>query len=300
MNKKNCRTLILGLLFVFSLAGCSKSDTQTKQENVLLNSGYEMPAIGLGTWMQDDETVENSVYCALKDGYRLIDTANMYGNEEGVGRGVRRAVEEGIVTREEVFITTKLVPWGYDDYEDAIEKANERLDLGYIDLFLIHQQGIDEKELYRAIENAIDKGVVRSLGISNYYTPEDFERIIEGASVLPAVIQNENHIFHQNTELQSYVEQYGTIVESYYPFGGRGHTSDSMNNETIAEIAAAHEKTGAQIILRWHLQAGYIAIPGSSNPDHIAENIDIFDFELTDDEMQKITDLNTGERYENW
>lgn len=337
MNKRNWKALVLGLLFVFTLAGCSNTNIKTKQneetvnqsqsqtntqetdssqaagnlpnqntdfnfesKTVLLNSGYEMPIIGLGTWTQDDETVENSVYHALKDGYRLIDTANMYGNEEGVGKGVRRAIDEGIVKREEVFITTKLVPWGYDDYDAAIEKANETLGLGYIDLFLIHQQGVDEKELYQAIENAIDKGIVRSLGISNYYTPGDFERIVGDASIMPAVIQNENHIFHQNTELQSYVKQYGTIIESYYPFGGRGHTSDSMNHETIAAIAAAHGKTGAQIILRWHLQAGYITIPGSSNPDHIAENIDIFDFELTDEEMQKIAALNTGERYENW
>lgn len=269
-------------------------------KSVMLNSGYEMPIIGLGTWTQDNETVENSVYHALKDGYRLIDTANMYGNEEGVGKGVRRAIEEGIVTREEVFITTKLVPWGYEDYETAIEEANEILGLGYIDLFLIHQQGSAEKELYQAIENAIDKGIVRSLGISNYYTPEDFERVTEGATIMPAVIQNENHIFHQNTKLQNYLKQYGTIVESYYPFGGRGHTADSMNHETIAGIAEAHGKTGAQIILRWHLQAGYIAIPGSSNPDHIAENIDIFDFELSNGEMQQIADLNTGVRYESW
>lgn len=166
---------------------------------------------------------------------------------------MRRAIDEGIVTREEVFITTKLVPWGYDDYDAAIEKANETLGLGYIDLFLIHQQGVDEKELYRAIENAIDKGIVRSLGISNYYIQEDFERITENAKIMLAVIQNENHIFFQNTEFQSYVKQFGVIIESYYPFGGRGHTSDSMNNEVIAEIAEVHGKTGAQIILRWHL-----------------------------------------------
>lgn len=213
---------------------------------------------------------------------------------------MRRAIDEGIVTCEEVFITTKLVPWGYDDYDAAIEKANETLGLGYIDLFLIHQQGVDEKELYRAIENAIDKGIVRSLGISNYYIQEDFERITENAKIMLAVIQNENHIFFQNTEFQSYVKQFGVIIESYYPFGGRGHTSDSMNNEVIAEIAEVHGKTGAQIILRWHLQAGYITIPGSSNPDHITENYDIFDFELTEEEMQKIADLDTGERYETW
>lgn len=229
MNIKHWKVLVLGVLFTaFILTGCSNTDTSTKQEEasanqsqsqsvdnnqavddfsnqgtdfnfesktVLLNSGYEMPIIGLGTWTLDDETAENSVYHALKDGYRLIDTARYYGNAQGVGDGVRRAIDEGIVTREEVFITTKLVPWGYDDYDAAIEKANETLGLGYIDLFLIHQQGVDEKELYRAIENAIDKGIVRSLGISNYYIQEDFERITENAKIMPAVIQNENHIF---------------------------------------------------------------------------------------------------------
>ena len=337
MNKKNWIALVLGLTLIFTFAGCSNTDTTTRQnedssalsqsqvdmqemdgkqitsdlpnqntdfnfesKTVLLNSGYEMPIVGLGTWTLDDETAENSVYHALKDGYRLIDTARYYGNAQGVGDGVRRAIAEGIVNREDVFITTKIVPYGFDDYDAAIDECIEALGLDYIDLLLIHQQGTDEKELYAAIERAVDNGKVHSLGMSNYYTQEDFERITENAKIMPAVIQNENHIFFQNTEFQSYVKQFGVVIESYYPFGGRGHTSDSMNNEVIAEIAEAHEKTGAQIILRWHLQAGYIAIPGSSNPDHIAENYNIFDFELSDEEMQKIADLDTGERYETW
>lgn len=276
------------------------TDFNFETKTVMLNSGYEMPIIGLGTWTLDDETAENSVYHALKDGYRLIDTARYYGNAQGVGDGVRRAIAEGIVEREDVFITTKIVPYGFDDYDAAIDECIEALGLDYIDLLLIHQQGADEKELYAAIERAVENGKVRSLGISNYYTQEDFERITENATIMPAVIQNENHIFYQNTEFQNYVKQFGTIIESYYPFGGRGHTSDSMNNETILEIAEAHRKTGAQVILRWHLQAGYIAIPGSSNPDHIAENYDIFDFELSSEEMQQIAALDTGERYETW
>ena len=259
-----------------------------------------MPIIGLGTWTLDDETAENSVYHALKDGYKLIDTARYYGNAQGVGDGVRRAIAEGIVEREDVFITTKIVPYGFNDYDAAIDECIEALGLDYIDLLLIHQQGTDEKELYAAIERAVENGKVRSLGISNYYTQEDFERITENATIMPAVIQNENHIFYQNTEFQNYVKQFGTIIESYYPFGGRGHTSDSMNNETILAIAEAHGKTGAQVILRWQLQAGYIAIPSSSNPDHIAENYDIFDFELSSEEMQQIATLDTGERYETW
>lgn len=337
MNKKNWITLALGLVLIFIFAGCGNTDTMTSQnedssvlsqsqadmqetdgnqttsdlpnlttdfnfesKTVLLNSGYEMPIIGLGTWTLDDETAENSVYYALKDGYRLIDTARYYGNAQGVGDGVRRAIAEGIVKREDVFVTTKIVPYGFDDYDAVIDECIEALDLDYIDLLLIHQQGTDEKELYAAIERAVESGKVHSLGISNYYTQEDFERITENAKIMPAVIQNENHIFYQNTEFQDYVKQFGTIIESYYPFGGRGHTSDSMNHETILTIAEAHGKTGAQVILRWQLQAGYIAIPGSSNPDHIAENYDIFDFELTDEEMQQIAALDTGERYETW
>ena len=120
------------------------------------------------------------------------------------------------------------------------------------------------------------------------------------AEITPAVIQNENHIYYQKTALQEYVKKYGVVVESWYPFGGRGLTSENFNNETITAIAQSHEKTSAQIILRWHLQAGFIAIPGSSNPDHIAENYDIFDFELSDAEMQRIAAINLNRRYENW
>lgn len=267
---------------------------------VLLNSGYEMPLVGLGTWTLDDETAAECVYHALEDGYRLIDTAKYYGNEQGVGDGVRRAIEAGIVTREEVFVTSKIVPYGFEDYQEAIKESNDTLGLEYIDLLLIHQQGSDEKELYAAMEQAVQDGLVHSIGLSNYYTPEDFDRITSEAQIKPAVLQNENHPYYQNTEMKEYVSQYGTMMESWYPFGGRGHTQELFNDETITEIAQAHGKTAAQVLVRWHMQAGYIVIPGSSNPDHIAENFTIFDFELSDEEMQAIADMNTGERYENW
>jgi len=283
-----------------SSAGGSGASFDFESRTVRLNDGNEMPIIGLGTWTQDDETVESSVYHALEDGYRLIDTARYYGNAAGVQAGVKRAIDDGIVTREEVFITTKIVPSRADDYREAINEVNESLDLGYIDLLLIHMQGSDEIPLYRAIEEAIDDGVVHSLGISNYYTAEDFDRVTDGARIMPAVIQNENHPFYQNTGLQQYVSQYGVVMESYYPLGGRGHTQELFNDETIAGIAEAHDRTAAQVIVHWHLQAGYIAIPGSSDPGHIAENIDVFDFELTDDEMAHLAELDTGARYENW
>ena len=268
--------------------------------DIQLNSGYTMPALGLGTWTLTNDEAENSVYHALKDGYRLIDTAQYYGDEEGVGKGVRKAVAEGIVTREEVFVTTKVSPGNYFNADASIEQSNETLGLDYIDLILIHQPGSNDEEVYHAMERAVDKGIVRSIGISNYYTPEAFDEVMSYATITPAVIQNENHIYYQNTKLQEYVKQYGVVVESWYPFGGRGYTSENFNNDTIVALAQAHNKTSAQIILRWQLQAGYITIPGSSNPDHIAENYDIFDFELSDDEMEQIAAINKNQRYENW
>ena len=274
--------------------------TLNKDSRILLNSGYQMPVLGLGTWSLSDEEAENCTYEAIKDGYRLFDTARYYGTEAGIGRAVRRAIDEGLVTREEIFITTKIVPSGDSDYAETINECNERIGLDYIDLMLIHQSGAGEKKLYRAMEDAVENGIIKSIGISNYYTPKEFDDITDGAKIMPAVVQNENHIYYQNTEFQQYVSQFGTVVESWYPFGGRGHTGESFGNETIIKIAEAHEKTPAQIILRWHLQAGYIVIPGSSNPEHIAENIDVFGFALTEDEMRQIAELDTNERYESW
>ena len=278
----------------------SASEFDFNSKTVKLNSGYEMPILGLGTWTLSNEEAENSVYHALKDGFRLIDTARYYQCETGVGKGIKKAVEEGIVKREDVFVTSKIMP---SDYERAAQGINDSLrDLGldYIDLMLIHQPGSNDEAVYKAMEQAVRDGKVRSIGISNYYTPEAFDEVMSYAQIPPAVIQNENHIYYQNTALQEYVRKYGVVVESWYPFGGRGHTSENFNNETITAIAKSHGKTSAQVILRWHLQAGYIAIPGSSNPDHIAENYRIFDFELTDDEMRQIAAVNKNQRYENW
>lgn len=266
----------------------------------VLNSGWQMPIIGLGTWTLSDDEAENSVYHALKCGMRLIDTARYYGNEVGVGRGLRKAIDEGIATREEVFITSKIYGGNYEHAGGIIDDALSDLNVDYIDLMLIHQPGADDKGVYKAMEDAVNDGRLRSIGISNYYTREQVDEVLSFATIVPAVIQNENHLYYQNTELQEYVRQYGIVIESWYPFGGRGHTSESFNNEVILELGEKYQKSSAQIILRWHLQAGFIAIPGSSNPDHIVENYDIFDFELTEEEMQSIRDLDKQERYENW
>ncbi len=268
--------------------------------DVTLNSGYAMPVIGLGTWTLSDDQAETSVYAALKTGMRLIDTARYYGNEVGVGRGIRRTIDEGIVTREDIFVTSKIMPSDYDRASEGINNSLQDLGLDYVDLMLIHQPGWNDEAVYRALEQAVRDGKVRSIGISNYYTPEAVEEILSFAEIMPAVIQNENHLYYQNKALQEYVRQYGIVVESWYPFGGRGHTQEHFTNETIVRIANSHEKTPAQVILRWQIQDGYITIPGSSNPDHIAENYDVFDFELTDQEMTEIRDLDLQERYENW
>ncbi len=275
-------------------------DFNFSSKTVLLNSGYEMPIIGLGTWTLSNDEAENSVYHALKSGMRLIDTARYYGNEVGVGHGLQRAIDEGIVTREEVFITSKIYGGNYKRAGGIIDDALKDLNVDYIDLLLIHQPGSDDEGVYKAMEEAVESGKLRSIGISNYYTKEAVDEVLSFATILPAVIQNENHLYYQNTELQEYVKQYGIVIESWYPFGGRGHTSESFNNEVIVNLAEKYNRSSAQIILRWQLQAGFIAIPGSSNPDHIAENYNVFDFELTPEEMEHIHLLDRHERYENW
>ena len=267
---------------------------------VTLNSGYKMPVLGLGTWTQDNSTAENSVYTAIKNGYRLIDTARYYGNEAGVGRGVRKAIGEGIINREDIFITSKIMPGNYSDPDAAVDASNNALGLDYIDLMLIHQPGYNDEGVYKALERGVQAGKIKSIGISNYYTPADFERIAKIASIVPAVVQNENHPYYQNTELKNYLASKNVIVESWYPLGGRGHTQELFNNSEIMKIAKAHGKTSAQVILRWHVQSGYVTVPGSKDPSHIAENINIFDFSLTDDEMKTFSELNKNQRYENW
>lgn len=264
---------------------------------VTLNNGRTMPILGIGTYRLSQNEAENSVYWALSDGYRLIDTAHIYGNEEGVGRGIKRAISEGIVTREEIFVTTKMWTSDYDDGESAIEESLRRLDLDYIDLMILHHsQPSNDVKAYQAMEKAVEEGKLRSIGLSNYYTAEDFDRLVNATTITPALLQNETHPYHQSKEMKEHLKQYGTVLESWYPLGGRGHTQELFDDPTIAGIAAAHSKSSAQIILRWHLQAGNIAIPGSSNEDHIKENFDIFDFELTDEEMAQITALDKNER----
>lgn len=265
---------------------------------VMLNSGYEMPILGIGMFRLSQSEAENSVYWALRDGYRLIDTAKIYGNEEGVGKGIKRAIDEGLVKREEIFVTTKMWTDDYDDGAAAIEASLRKLNLDYIDLMILHHsQPENDVNAYKAMEKAVKEGKLKSIGLSNYYEPDDFDRLVKATEITPALLQNETHPYHQSMKMKEHLKQYGTVMESWFPLGGRGNTQRLFEDETISEIAKAHGKTSAQIILRWHLQAGNIAIPGSSNEDHIQENYEIFDFELTDEEMERMTALDKDERF---
>ena len=307
--------LTAALFFAICMAGCeSGSAESSKNENsagensgkgsaapvfdfesrtVTLNSGYEMPAAGLGTYALSDEECYNSVTALLEDGGRLIDTASYYGNEESVGRAIR----DSDVPRKEIFVTTKIYPTEFDDPEGAIEACLERLDIGYIDLMLLHHPGDGDVEAYHALEEAVEDGKVHSIGLSNWYV-EELEEFLPQVNITPAVVQNEIHPYYQEKDVVPYIQELGIVVNGYSPFGGRGHTAELFEDEVIASIAKAHDVTSAQVILRWNLQRGVVVNPGSSDPEHIRENLDIFDFELTEDEMEKISTLDRGEKHE--
>ena len=269
-------------------------------DSVALNDGFNMPRIGLGTWTLTGVVAEECVYHALKVGYRLIDTARYYRNEINVGNGIRRAIDEGIAKREEIFVTTKILPDNHNSPDTAIDDSLKAFGFDYIDLILIHQPGRWDEETYHALERGVKAGKIRSIGISNYYTPEDFDRIRKISRIVPAVVQNENHPFYQNRELQDYLKHFSTVVESWYPFGGRGNTQKIFGTETIQKLAKKYSKTPAQIVLRWHLQENYVVIPGSSNKAHIEENFNVFDFRLMPEDMRLIHMLNKNKRFENW
>ena len=264
---------------------------------VMLNSGYEMPIMGLGTYSLDHDTCVNSVKTLLQNGGRLIDTAYMYGNEDAVGEGIRQAMEEYGISREEIFVITKIYPSQFDDPEAAIDMALEKLDIGYIDMMLLHHPGNGDVEAYKTMERYVEEGKIRSLGQSNWYV-EELTEFLPQITITPALVQNEIHPYYQEQEVVPFIQEKGIVVQCWYPLGGRGHTSELLGDETIKSIAEAHGVSSAQVILRWDLQRGIVVIPGSGNPDHIKENLDLFGFELTEDEMEKISLLDRGEKHD--
>lgn len=264
-------------------------DTHT----VLLNSGYKMPLNGIGTYSLTGDECYNSIRSALDSGVRLIDTAYMYNNEEEVGRAIR----DSNIPREEIFVITKIYPTQYDNPEQAIEMALEKLDIGYIDMMLLHHPGDGDVEAYKVMEKYVEQGKIRSLGLSNWYV-EELEEFLPQVDIMPALVQNEIHPYYQENDVIPYIQSLGIVVQGWYPFGGRGHTSELLNDEVIVDIVKKHNVSAAQVILRWNLQKGVVVIPGSSNPEHIKENTELYDFELTIDEMNRINALDRNEKHD--
>ena len=272
-----------------------KFDFKTK--TVLLNSGYEIPILGLGTYALDYDTCVNSVKTLLQNGGRLIDTAYMYGNEDAVGEGVRQAMEEYGIAREEIFVITKIYPNQFHDPEAAIDMALQKLDIGYIDMMLLHHPGTDDVKAYKAMERYVEAGKIRSLGLSNWYVKE-LNSFLPQVSITPALVQNEIHPYYQEKDVVPFIQEKGIVVQCWYPLGGRGYTAELLNDDTISSIAGAHGVSAAQVVLRWDLQRGIVVIPGSGNPEHIKENLDLFGFELTAAEMEAMSALDRGEKHD--
>lgn len=259
-------------------------------EYVKLNNGIEMPILGFGVYQITPEECERCVSEAIQIGYRSIDTAQAYFNEEGVGNAIRNSS----ISRNEFFITTKV--WisnaGYEKAKESIHESLRKLQTDYIDLLLIHQPFGDYYGTYRAMEEAYKEGKVRAIGVSNFY-PDRFIDLAEFVNVKPAVNQVETHVFNQQVKPQEIMQQYGTRIESWGPFAeGK---NDFFINETLKSIGDKYAKSVAQIALRFLVQRGVVVIPKSVNRERMKENIEVFDFELNQDEMAAIRKLDKGE-----
>lgn len=256
---------------------------------ITLNNGVKMPMAGIGTFLLSPDEAESSCVSALECGYRLIDTANAYVNEKAVGRAMKRSG----LPRKEIFLETKLWPAFYEQ-EDAVEKTLERLDTDYIDLLLIHQPAGNYLAGYRQMEKAYQEGKVKAIGLSNF-TIDGIREIINQCKVKPAILQTEVHPYAQEKELKEFLAKENIVIQAWYPLG---HGDAALIQEPVfSKLAEKYGKTNAQIILRWHVQAGNVVIPGSKNPDHIKANLDLFDFALTEEEMKQIADLNKDKHY---
>jgi diketogulonate reductase-like aldo/keto reductase len=273
-------------------------------DDLVLNNGVTMPAIGLGVFQSAPEETSAAVEAALKTGYRHIDTAAAYLNERQVGEGIRRSG----VDRSEVFIETKVwvSDYGYDKTLHAFEKASRKLGVDQLDLLILHQPATDRfdstVDAYQALEKLLAGGTVRAIGVSNF-TRRHLTELMVRTEVVPAVNQVELHPYFAQPDVQAADAEHGIVTQAWSPIGGitfyPGYGEDRKNvmqDPTIGAIAAGHGKTPAQVMLRWHLQQGRSVIPKSTNPGRIAENFDVFDFELSADELAQIDSLDTGVR----
>ena len=264
-------------------------------EYVTLNNGVQMPMEGFGVFqVRDKEECKRSVLDAIRAGYRLIDTAASYTNEDAVGEAIREAIAEGLCTREELFITSKMWVQDMQNYEmaaAAIDASLKALGLEYIDLYLLHQAMKDYFSAWRAMEDAYKAGKIRAIGVSNFY-PHVLTNFCETVEIRPAVNQVELHpYFTQEAALET-MQYYGVQPEAWAPLGGGRYKP--FEDEMLAAIAAAHGKTIGQVVLRWNVQRGVVVIPKSTHKERIEENFGIWDFTLTDEEMKQVASLDMG------
>ena len=258
-------------------------------KTIKLNNGIEMPQIGYGVYQVSPDECERCVSDALKTGYRMIDTAQAYHNEEGVGR----AVKNSGINRSDIFIVSKvwISNYGYEKAKASIDESLRKLQTADIDLMLLHQPFCDRYGAYRALQDAYREGKLRAIGVSNFY-PDHFIDLASNVDIVPAVNQVETHVFNQQTEAQKIMEEFGTHIMSWGPLAeGRNNL---FSNETLTKTGNSHGKSVAQIALRWLIQRGVIIIPKSVHIERMEQNLDIFNFELTDEEMAEIATLDTG------
>lgn len=262
---------------------------------ITLNNDVKMPILGFGTARLEGDECEKSVLTALELGYRLIDTAQMYKNESEVGKAIKKSG----VSREELFITTKICRPNnsYDATKSAIEVSLKELQLDYIDLLLIHEPYEESQEMYLAMKEAYNKGLIRAIGISNFNT-KLYSEFIEHCGIIPAVNQVEQHVFFQQNELNELMSLKGTHLQAWSPFA-KGK-NDFFENKVLASIGEKYNKTVPQVALRFLVQMNISVIPKSSNRNRMIENMKIFDFELTDDDMNRIKALNEGKTLFGW
>lgn len=258
-------------------------------KTVKLNNGVEMPAEGYGVYQVDPSECERCVSDALKVGYRMIDTAQAYHNEEGVGAAIRKSG----IAREEIFLVSKvwISNYGYERAKTSIEESMRRLGTDYIDLMLLHQPFCDRYGAYRALEDAYREGKLRAIGVSNFY-PDHFIDLSSNVDIVPAVNQVETHVFNQQIQAQKYMEEFGTRIMSWGPLAeGR---NNFFTNPVLEGIGRKYGKSVAQVALRWLVQRGVIIIPKSTHVERMQQNLDIYDFVLSDDDMAAIAGLDTG------
>ena len=267
--------------------------TGAKAPTISLRNGADIPVLGIGTSPLRGEDSVRQIRAAIEAGYRLIDTAENYGNEEAVGEGLRASG----IARDEVFLTTKFNRrWhSIDGVRQAYDASRKRLGVDYLDLMLVHWPNPDQDRYVDAVQGLqklLESGDLRAIGVSNY-KPKHLQRVLDETGIVPDVNQIQLSPYSTRDDCRAYHDEHGIVTESWSPLGASG--GELRNDPTIARIAAAHDKSATQVVLRWHIQLGLVVIPRSSNPGRIAENIEVFDFELSNEEMTTITGLNRGD-----